>query len=124
MGVATHSKSLIQFSVSGQGCVPSLLFGLRPNHDGGNEDKGELHTAVLSAPNPAAGHHPPMRPLETPGHSLAVLCQFLLGSQLLSPGSWCTQGFVCALQEVLSPVLWKFCNQILLVFKVKVPGGF
>ena len=25
------SKSLIQFSVDGQGCVPSLLFGLRPN---------------------------------------------------------------------------------------------
>ena len=99
MGMATHSKSLIQFSVSGQGCVPSLLFGLRPNHDGGNEDKGELHTAVLSAANPAAGHHRPMRPLETPGHSLAVLCQSLLGSQLLSPGSWCTQGFVCALQE-------------------------
>ena len=56
MGVAMHSESLIQFSVSGQGCVPSLLFGLRPNYDGGNEDNGELRTAVLSAPNPAAGH--------------------------------------------------------------------
>ena len=42
----------------------------------------------------------------------------------LSPGSWCTQGFVCALQESVAPVLWKFCNQIPLTFKVKFPGGF
>ena len=28
------SKSLVQFSVDGRGCVPSLLFDLRPN-DGG-----------------------------------------------------------------------------------------
>ena len=31
-----------------------------------------------------------------------------MGSLLLSPGSWCTQGFVCALQESVSPVLCKF----------------
>ena len=30
------------------------------------------------------------------------------GSLLLSPGSWCTQGFVCALQVSVSPVLCKF----------------
>ena len=30
MGGAMLSKSLIQFSVDGQGCVPSLLFDLRP----------------------------------------------------------------------------------------------
>ena len=36
------STSLIQFSVDGQGCVPSLLFDLRPNYGGGNEDNGEL----------------------------------------------------------------------------------
>ena len=34
------SKSLIQFSVDGQDCVPSLLLDLRPNYGGGNEDKG------------------------------------------------------------------------------------
>ena len=33
-------KSLIQFSVDGHGCVPSLLFHLRPNYAGGNEDNG------------------------------------------------------------------------------------
>ena len=34
--------------------------------------------------------------------------QSLVGSLLLSPGSWCTQGSVCALQEPVSPVLCKF----------------
>ena len=34
MGGAMLSKSLIQFSVDRQGCVPSLLFGLRSNYDG------------------------------------------------------------------------------------------
>ena len=46
-----------------------------------------------------------------------------MGSLLLSPGSWCAQGFVCALQESVSPVLYKFCNQIPLASKVKFPGG-
>ena len=39
---AILSKSLIQFSVDGRGCVPSLLFDLRPNYGGGNEDNGDL----------------------------------------------------------------------------------
>ena len=60
-------------------------------------------TATLSAPNPAAGHHRPTPPPETPGHSWVNLGQSLLGS-LHSPGSWCAQGFVCALQESVSSV--------------------
>ena len=44
-------------------------------------------------------------------------------SLLLSPGSWCTRGFVCAFQGSVSPVLCKFCNQIPLASKVKLPGG-
>ena len=36
------SKSLIQFYIDGWGCVPSLLFDLRPNYGGGNEDNGGL----------------------------------------------------------------------------------
>ena len=36
------------------------------------------------------------------------LGQSLVGSLLLSPGSWCTRGVVCALQESVSPVLCKF----------------
>ena len=38
MGGAMLSKSLIQFSVDERGCVPSLLFDLRLNYSGGNED--------------------------------------------------------------------------------------
>ena len=37
MSWAIHSTSLIQFSVEGQGCIPSLLFDLRPNYGGGTE---------------------------------------------------------------------------------------
>ena len=44
------------------------------------------------------------------------------GSLFLSPGSWCTQSFVCTLQESVSPVLCKFCNQIPLASKVKFSG--
>ena len=66
------------------------------------------HTASLSAPTPAAGHHQPMSLLETPEHSWASLGQSLVGSLLLSPGSWCAQVSVCAFQEPVSPVLCKF----------------
>ena len=37
MGGAILSKFLIQLSVDGWGCVPSLLFDLRPNYGVGNE---------------------------------------------------------------------------------------
>ena len=65
-------------------------------------------TAALSVPDPAAGQPWPMPPLGTSGHSQASLGQSLVGSLLFSPGSWCTQGFVYALQESVSPVLCKF----------------
>ena len=70
--------------------------------------RSQACTAVLSAPNPAVGHCQPMPPPETPGHSRASLGSSLVGSLLLSPASWCAQGFVCALQESVSPVLCKF----------------
>ena len=60
------------------------------------------HTAALSAPDPAAGHCPRTPLPETPGHSQASVGQSLVESLLLSPGSWCAQGFVCALQESVS----------------------
>ena len=41
-GQGQVSKSLIQFSGDGQGCVPSLSFDLRPNYCGGSEDNGDL----------------------------------------------------------------------------------
>ena len=62
-------------------------------------------TATLSPPDPAAGHCRPTPLPETPGHSRASLGRSLVESLLLSPGSWCAQGFVRALQESISPVL-------------------
>ena len=59
-------------------------------------------TATLSVSNPAAGHRRPTPPPETPGHLQASLGQSFVGSLLLTPGSWYTQGFVCALQESVS----------------------
>ena len=122
------SKSLIQFSVDGRGCVFSLFFDLRPNYGGGNEDNGKLLQKVPHMCCYTECPQPCIRPLPT--HASARDSWALtgksglvfLGSLLLSPGSWCTQGFVCALQESVSPVLWKFCNQIPLAFKVKFPG--
>ena len=81
-------------------------------------------TATLSASDPAAGHCQPVPLLQTPGHSQASLGQSLVGSLLLSPGSWCAQGFVCSLQKSLFPlVLWIFCNQIPMPIKVRFPGN-
>ena len=65
-------------------------------------------TTTLSASNPAAGPRWPTPLTETPGHSQASLCQSLVGSLLLSLGSWCAQGSVCSLSESVFPVLCKF----------------
>ena len=104
------SKSLIQFSADGWGCVPSLLFTwvqtlVEVMKVMVTSFKRSLAgTATLSAPDPATGtanHRQPTPPLETPGHSQVSQGQSLLGSLLLSPGSWCTM-FCCALQESFS----------------------
>ena len=42
MGGAMLSKSSVQFSGDGWGCVPSLLFDLKSNYGVGNEDNGDL----------------------------------------------------------------------------------
>ena len=79
------------------------------------------HTAALSAPDPAARH---CLTYASTGESWTLtesLDQSLVGSLLLSPGSWCTQAFVCALQVSVSLVLCEFSNQIPLASKVKFP---
>ena len=58
-------------------------------------------TATVRAPNPAAGHHPPMPTSETPKHPQTSLGQSPVWSLFFSPGSWCTR-FFCALQESIS----------------------
>ena len=63
IGGAMLSKSLIQFSVDGQGCVPSLLFDLNQTMMEVMKKmvtsfkRSHAGTATLSAPHPAAGHH-------------------------------------------------------------------
>ena len=105
IGGTILSKSLIQFSVAGPGCVPSLLFNLRPNCGGGNEDQALLSSVPLTLQQATIDPTPLW---ETPGHSCASLGQSLVGSLLLFPGFWCTQAFICAFRESVSPVLCKF----------------
>ena len=67
------------------------------------------HDVLLhSVPRPCG--RPPLTHAST-GDSWTLTgesAQFLVGSRLLAPGSWCIQGFVCVLQESVSPVLCKF----------------
>ena len=107
------SKSLIQFSVDGWSCVPSLLFTWGQTMVEVMKimvtsfKRSHACTAALSAPNPAAGHHRPAPPPETPGHSQASVGQSLVGPLLLSPGSWCTD-VLFLLSKSLFPILCKF----------------
>ena len=86
------SKSLIQFSVDGWGCVPSLLLDLKPNYGGGKEDNGDLlqrsqaqlqHSMPPTLKQAIADPHLCWRFLDTPGHVwvsfLWCHCSFLLG---------------------------------------------
>ena len=110
MGRAILSKSLIQFSVDEWGCVPSVLFDLRPNYGRNNEDNGDLFQNDMCM-HCVQCPWPCNRPLFTlafnrdsrtlTGRSGSVSCEMLL----LSPGSWHTQGFICALQESVFPIL-------------------
>ena len=59
-------------------------------------------------PQPCSRPPRPTPLLETPGHSWVSLGHSLTGSLILSPGSWCAQGSVCALQKYISPVLCEF----------------
>ena len=56
MGRTMLSKSFIQFSVDGQGCVPSLLFDLKPNYgDEGNESMEVMKIMATSFKRCCAG---------------------------------------------------------------------
>ena len=100
------SKSLIQFSVDGRGCVLALLFDLRPNYGGGNEDNGDLLQKAPSTHCYTQVPRPCSRPLPTHASTgdswtQASLGRSLVRSRLLSPGPG-AQGSECALQESIS----------------------
>ena len=79
------------------------------------------HTAALSPSAPAASHRWPTPSPETPGHSQASLGQY----PVVSPNSFLLDvvhtRFCLSSPRVCTPVLCKFCNQILLASKVKFP---
>ena len=58
------------------------------------------------------------------GLTLASPTQSLVGSLPLFLRSWCAQGSVCAFQESVSSVLWKFCNQNLICLQSVIPRTF
>ena len=100
------SKSLIQFSIDGWGCVPSL-FDLRPNYGRCNENNGDHLQKVPCIHCHTQCPQSCRRPLPThasTGDSGLVSCG------VAAPFSWVLvpQGSVCALQQAVSPVLWKF----------------
>ena len=115
------SKSLIQFSVDGWGCVPSLLFDLRPNYGENNEDNGDLLHKVpcmnccIQCPQicsrPLLTHTSATDSWTLTGKSGSVFCG------VTAPFFWvlvCTR-FFCALQGSVSPVLcqfWWLCGGI------------
>ena len=96
------------------GVVFPPCYSLGLIYGGGNEDNGDLLQKVpcwhccTQCPQPCSRPPPTHASTRDSGQSQASLGQSLLGSLLLSPGSWCTQGSVCALQEFVSPVLCKF----------------
>ena len=106
------SKSLIQFSVDGWVCVPSL-FDLRPNCGGGNEDNGDHLQKVpwrhfyTQCPQPSSG---PL-PTHASGDSWTVTGSSGLGScGVTAPFSWvlvCTRICLCP-QKSVYPVLCMF----------------
>ena len=93
MDGAMLRKSLIQFSIDGWSCVPSLLFDLRPNYGRGNKDNGDLLQNVpgthccTQCPRPCSRplptHASTRRLLDTHGQVWVSLlwghCSFLLG---------------------------------------------
>ena len=123
------SKSLIQLSLDGRGCVPSMLFALRPNYGGGNESNGDFLQKVpcmhcyTQCPQPCS--RPP------PTHACAGHSWTLMGKAgsvscgVTAPFSLvlvCTRFCLCP-PRVGFPFLCVVCNQIPLASKIKFPGG-
>ena len=107
------SRALIQFSVEGQGCVPSLLFDLRPNFGGGNEDNGDLFQKVPCMHFYTQHPQPWCRP--PPTHASTRASWTLTGKSgsvsfgVTAPFSWVlvlTSFFVCVPSKSLFP---QFC---------------
>ena len=101
------SVCALQESVSTVLCKFWWLYG---GVNGNLLQEGLCHTQVCCAQSPCPCSRPLLTHASTgnswthTGKSGSVSC----GVTLLSSGSWCTQGSVCALQESVSPVFCKF----------------
>ena len=76
------SKLLIQFSVEGLGCVPSLLFDLSPDSGGGNEDNPDLFKKCGALLHSVPTHASAGDSWTLTGKLVSLLwghCSFLLG---------------------------------------------
>ena len=108
------SKSLIQFSVDGWGYVPSLLFDLRPNYGGGNENNGDLLQKVPCSHCYTQCLQPCIRPPLT--HASARHSWTIMGNSesvfcgVIAPFSWVLVHITFHLcpPKVYFPVLFKF----------------
>ena len=119
------SKTSIQLSADGWGWTPSCyLFDLRLPSSSllavwqdkwwlprGLIQRGASQDPAACAPIPVGSHGQLTPPQKTLQHQEVGLVQSPVESLLLFPGFWCTQDFVCALQEwSLCFHLWKSCN--------------
>ena len=106
MGRAILSNSLIQFSVVGWGCIPSLLFDLKPNYGGGNEVNGDLLQMVGCTHFPSQCPRPCSRPLQT--HTSSRDWNAKVGSQEI-PGVTGKLGL--GVQNKAGQSLTRFCQE-------------
>ena len=113
MGGAVLSKSLIQFSVDGRGCVLSLLFDLRLNYSGGDEDNGDLLHKVPCTHGYTQCPQPCSRP--PPTHTSTRDSWTLTGKSgpvsrgVTAPFSWVlVHKFLLCPPRVYFPLLCKF----------------
>ena len=105
------NKSLIQFSVDGWSCAPSLLFTWL-NYGGGNEDNGVLlqkapcRHCCTQCPKPTTGHHPCLhwRLLDTHMQVWVSLCGVTAPLFWVMVPTW----FYLCPARVCFPVLCKF----------------
>ena len=100
IGRAMLSKSLIQLSVDGWVCVPTLLFDLRTKYGGCDEDNDDLLQKVLCRqcytqyPEPCS--RPPLTHSSTRDSWILTGKSGLVSFRVTAPFFW-VQGFVCAL---------------------------
>ena len=138
VGRAMLSESFIQLPADGGACAPSMYFGLRwPILESAVSVFGlvvtssrrmyfnMLHLLGMLLPVPWP-HGRPLSTRTSAGDSWTLTSKSnSVSCGVTDPFSWVlvhTRFCLCPPRVSVSPVLWKFCNQIPLTFKVRFPG--